>query len=87
MTIDTPVGQYKVGGIYSHYNGKFYNFVAIGKLHESQNIYIISYYQCTESGELINIPEVFQPFCTDSNRWNDQVEKNGVKRKRFELMK
>jgi hypothetical protein len=88
MIINTPVGQYKVGGIYQHYNGKLYNFVSIGKLHESQNIYMITYYQCDEKGELIEIPNVFQPFCTDSNRWQDEVKNNqGEIVKRFKLIK
>lgn len=96
MIVKTPNSEYKIGGIYRHYKGSYYTIRDVGKLHESQNIFLIVYNQCDINGVYSSIREhigessesiVFQPFVTDETRWVDEVEFNGVKTKRFELIK
>ena len=96
MMIKTSNGEYKIGGIYKHFRGNYYMIRDIGKLHESQNIFLIVYNQCDINGVYSSIREnigtdketiVFQPFITDETRWCDEVEFNGIKTKRFELIK
>lgn len=96
MVVKTSFGEYVQGGIYRHYKGKYYMIDCVAKLHDSQNIFIISYHQCTLEGIYVSIREnigtpqetiVHQPFCTHETRWSDEVEVGGVKQLRFELNK
>jgi hypothetical protein len=98
MFIKTDYGEYKIKGIYKHYKEptRYYQIQSIGKLHDSSNIFLIVYNQCDENGVYISIREnagqenekiTHQPFVTHETRWSDEVEVNGVKRKRFELIK
>ena len=81
-------------GIYEHYKKQFYKLLSVGFLHGSQGIYIVTYYKCDINGVYLSIrnedgsPKVHQPFCTDLNRWSDEVKnEKGELVKRFTFIK
>lgn len=95
MLVKTSVGTYVVGGIYEHYKGNFYMIDSVVKLHDSHNIFLITYHQCTKEGVYVSIRSnigtekeeiVFQPFATHETRWNDEVTVNGEVKQRFKLI-
>lgn len=87
MTVKTLFGEYIIGGIYEHYKNNYYMLDCVAKLHDSQNIFIVCYHQCTREGIYISIRNkkivsgqteeveeiIHQPFCTHETRWNDEV--------------
>lgn len=87
--------EYVIGGIYKHYKGNFYKIEAVAFLHDSTNVYLIIYHQCTEEGIFVSIRKneeetVPQPFATHETRWNDVVQTKSETReeiKRFTFIK
>ena len=65
-----------VGNIYRHYKGNNYKVLGIGKHSESLEELVI--YQALYGDNLI--------WCRPLHMWNDVVEYNGEKVKRFELI-
>jgi hypothetical protein len=94
MIRKTSFGEYKIGGIYKHYKGNYYQILNIAFLHDSQNIYLIIYQQVDINGVYQSIRDekgevkVQQPFATHETRWQDEVKNNqGEIVKRFKLIK
>ena len=95
MRVKTSIGEYVIGGIYQHYKGNFYMIDSVAKLHDSHNIFLINYHQCTIDGLYVSIRTnagteqeeiVHQPFATHETRWNDMVKIGMEERQRFILI-
>lgn len=81
-----------LNGLYQHYKGDYYKLIDIGKLHDSQNIFIVFYHKCDKNGVYISIRPseneiIHQPFCTDINRFNEIVNVSGKLIPRFKFIK
>lgn len=83
MIVTTSLGKYVIGGIYQHYNNKKYYMIdLVSKLHDSHNIFLISYHECTIDGIYVSIREnigqpneviIHQPFATHETRWIEEL--------------
>lgn len=67
----------EINGIYRHYKGNFYKVLAVGKHTETNEDMVV--YQALYGGNQI--------WCRPKSMWNEVIEINGSKLKRFELIK
>jgi len=95
--VKTSFGELVEGGIYEHWkNGDLYMIDCVGKLHDSQNVFLVNYHRCTKDGLYVTLREnlgepnekiIHQPFTTHETRWHDEViNQQGEKVKRFKLI-
>lgn len=66
----------KINATYRHYKGNYYKVLAIGKHTESQEDLVI--YEALYGEHII--------WCRPLNMWNEVVDFNGKKVKRFQLV-
>ena len=67
----------EINGVYRHYKGNYYKVIAVAKHTETEEDLVV--YMALYGNNDI--------WCRPLNMWNDEIEVNGQKLKRFELIK